>query len=161
LSGPSFDPPPAADSFTVLTPMIPLAPAQPGQGLLAVVARDATHPAAASDGRRITGPTAPVAAALPVDLVWGPQTDNPSLPAPVSSRLQFPTQQSALSLAGSGAGASAGGGISFGGLALTAALLCLFAPAVLRRLLTSDHVWRPVAFVSPLERPPGLSPHTA
>ena len=84
-----------------------------------------------------------------------------ALPAPADAPLELPTQPPAPPAANGAAGASSGGGISFGGFALAATLLCLIAPALLRRLRTSAHIWRPVAFVSPLERPPGLYPQAA
>ena len=74
---------------------------------------------------------------------------------PAETRAQLPAPVPAPSAAGGAAGSTAGGG-GLAGFALVATLLCLVAPALLRRLRTSALIWRPVAFVSPLERPPGL-----
>jgi hypothetical protein len=53
-----------------------------------------------------------------------------------------------------GAGPSAAStAFFFAGIALLVALLLLQAPGILRRLQAAAATWRPVAFVSLLERP--------
>jgi hypothetical protein len=75
------------------------------------------------------------AAAAGVDLV----PSAPDAPAPAAN--------------GAGAGAASSVFFFFAGMALLAGLLLLRAPGVLRRLQTAAAVWRPVHFVSLLERP--------
>jgi hypothetical protein len=58
---------------------------------------------------------------------------------------------------GSGGTASSPGGSSAPGFALMLALFCLAVSALLQRLRQALCIWRQVAFVSPLERPPDLS----
>jgi hypothetical protein len=58
---------------------------------------------------------------------------------------------------GSGGAASSPGGSSVPGFALMLALFCLAVSALLQRLRQALCIWRQVAFVSPLERPPDLS----
>lgn len=75
-------------------------------------------------------------------------------PAPVKDSSPAPPAPSApAGSAGSAPAPASGGSPGFGALGAVAALVGLAAAGLGRRIRYSRTVWRPVAFVSPLERP--------
>jgi hypothetical protein len=141
-------------------PLIPQAPAEPDLRIVLLVDGDvvAVVGANASDGTpahdRVRAAGQNLGGLDPLAPSQAPEA--PPAESPIELPMPVPAPSGAAGAAGSSGGG--GGGASFAGFALAAALLCLVAPGLLRRLRTSALVWRPVAFVSPLERPPGLQP---
>lgn len=152
---------PAVDAVAVAATTAPVVSGPPRREGRLRAASSSTGPAESASFHRPAAPEAgsgrahpPARPARPrratAPAARGAAVDQPQHPA---SRGDQPAPDQGPSSVGSGTASAAAAGFFFGGAALLAGAFCLAGPPLRRRLSIRPAVFRPVAFVSLLERP--------